>query len=197
MTRTTSTSAITLTALLVAACGSRHEEEQPPGQESPPEEERPEEQPAGGGPVIPDFVASGAPPVVGQGWEVVGAVEPTADERIVRLDVIEPGSKVVELPEGETRPYTEADEAADVDFVYDATRVVRARMGSWSSTKLEELATVLAVRYTAERLEERVELHVAPGVINAEVAAVLEMFAEAGFKDIQTRKVEAESDDER
>jgi hypothetical protein len=136
-------------------------------------------------PTIPDFVQPGAPPVAGRGWEVVDTVEPTGDEGIIRLDVLEPGNKVVELADGSARPYTAEDAANQTRFVYDGTRLIRIRMGSWSSTKLDELAAVLAVRYTAERLGKAVVIDVSPGVINSEVAAVLRTVSDAGFDEIR------------
>lgn len=134
---------------------------------------------------IPDFVQPGAPPVAGQGWEVVDTVEPTADERIIRLDVLEPGNKVVELADGSARPYTAEDATNEIPFVHDGTRLIRIRMGSWTSTKLEELAAVLEVRYTAERLGKSIVIEVSPGVIESEVAAVVRTVSDAGFDEIR------------
>jgi biopolymer transport protein ExbD len=102
---------------------------------------------------------------------------------VVRMDVVEPGTRMRPMRNGGLRPYTLEDAANELRFEYGSDRVIRYRVGARSG--MDQSAAFEALRKLVEgNPEARCSIDPRSGVIQDEVVQVLDAFLAAGVKDV-------------
>lgn len=102
---------------------------------------------------------------------------------VVRLDVVEPGTRQRPEPGGELRPYTQADADQDLRFQYGNDRVVHYSVGARSGLTRSEAVEALG-SLVESRPEARCSIDARNGVIQSEVVEMLDAFLAAGVQDV-------------
>ena len=114
---------------------------------------------------------------------VIEAPQELVEKLVVRIEVAQPGDKVRRTRDGTIVLYTAEDEAAGRRFEYDASRVLRYRVGAKRTGDFDDVRQALQRHFDAVP-ERRVTIDPREGTSNKDVVQVLDALLDAGFKDV-------------